>query len=73
MCIRDRDALADEIDRIGDSTKFNGIDLLNGGSMASDGIDFQIGANNADYESCLLYTSMAVHIIMGRKQLLNLL
>ena len=45
------DALADEIDRIGDSTKFNGIDLLNGGSMASDGIDFQIGANNADYES----------------------
>jgi flagellin len=48
------DALADEIDRIGDSTKFNGIDLLNGGSMASDGIGFQIGANNADYESVSL-------------------
>ena len=45
------DALSDEIDRIGDSTKFNGIDLLNGGSMASDGIDFQIGANNEDFES----------------------
>jgi len=48
------DALAEEIDRIGDSTKFNGIDLLNGGSMASDGIGFQIGANNADYESVSL-------------------
>jgi flagellin len=45
------DALAHEIDRIGDSTKFNGINLLNGGSMASNGIGFQIGANNATFES----------------------
>jgi flagellin len=38
--------LRDEIDRIGDSTKFNGVSLLDG-SLSSSGVTFQVGLDNS--------------------------
>lgn len=50
------DALAEEIDRIADSTKFNGISLLNG-DIESTGVTFQIGSGSKDFESVTLTIS----------------
>ncbi|MCI1965300.1 MAG: flagellin [Oscillospiraceae bacterium] len=50
-------ALTTEIDRIASSTNFNGTNLLDGKSIATDGVTFQIGSDNATSQQVTLTIS----------------
>lgn len=58
--IRDElQALSSEIDRIATTTQFNSTLLLNGGSIASSGLTFQIGANAGQVLNVTVNTATA--------------
>ena len=57
--------LSSEIDRISRGTEFNTISLLGGGSIATSGITFQIGANSGNIVNVSISTANATTLTVG--------
>ena len=62
-------ALSQEIDRIAGDTQFNTTNLLNGGSVASNGFTFQIGANAGQILNVTIATANASALTVGTTSL----
>ncbi len=62
-------ALSKEIDRIAGDTQFNTTNLLNGGSVASKGFTFQIGANAGQVLNVTIATANAAALTVGTTNL----
>jgi len=54
--------LIDEVDRISGSTKFNGLELLNGQGGS---LDFQVGTNNDEFNDRINYDSGSINASKG--------